>query len=159
MDWQWMSFDFFTYQNLSWSTYLTISSCQLHCKTTENDVCYAVKWRKWMIAGVIRSLHVLKFAEWISNRKMNQTQNGSKSDFCLACTKPVLFPWQPYQWLFGSRLQCTNQMTNQQRWFHHTSTEMPFIPAFVRVCVLCVSVHQDMPTVNQDRAKQLKPEC
>lgn len=48
--------------------------------------------------------------------------------------KPVLFPWQPYQWLFGRRSRRTNQMTNQQCWFHHTFTEMPSVCVCVCLC-------------------------
>lgn len=64
------------------------------------------------------SFSVLEFAEF--------GYQSSPPDFCLACTKPALFPWQPYQWQFGGRPPCADQMTNQQHWFHHTSTERPF---------------------------------
>ena len=55
----------------------------------------------WQIAGVIHSSHVLAFDEWISNTRMNLIQEWQhiRFSFCLACTKPALFPWQPYQWL------------------------------------------------------------
>lgn len=96
----------------------------------EGEIRQAEKWQIIsQIAGTFQSAHTINYFG-IKMNKINQSRNGSTSVFC---TQPVIFPWQPSLWQFGSRSQWTNQMTNQQRCFHHTSTQtslsVSFIPA------------------------------
>lgn len=112
MDWQWMSFDFFTYQNLSWSTYLTISSCQLHCKTTENDK-FVMLWSGesewWQALSVLCMCSNLQ-SEYLTEKwtrprmaanqisashASNQSSfHGNRISGCLAAACSVTTKWQ-----------------------------------------------------------------
>lgn len=131
------------YQN--WPAAHILSSSTVS-STVKGRLCQAAD------SSIISSLHVFEFAEWKSDAETNQGGSSSASDFCLTSTKPVFFPWQLYQWQFGRRLLRTCQMTNQQHWFHQTSTERPYIPVFVCACFFCLSTRYGS-------AMHVKPEC
>lgn len=92
------------------STYSSISSCQL-CYTKGQKMMsmkrWSVEWTRWLCSYLLCA--VCRVTIWLKNKTKLLWKHIR---FLHLLNKPVLFPWQQYQWQFGSCLPCTHQMAN-----------------------------------------------
>lgn len=114
-------------------------------------VCDGVKWwANCQRAGGVRfEMNLLQ--------KINPGKNGSASDSPPRnATKPVLFPWQPYQWRFlAACLLCTNQkwQINNVDSITHPPRCLSFPPVAALVWISGAPVRQDKSTADQDSSR------
>lgn len=113
--------------------------------------CDGVKWwANCQRAGGVRfEMNLLQ--------KINPGKNGSASDSPPRnATKPVLFPWQPYQWRFlAACLLCTNQkwQINHVDSITHPPRCLSFPPVAALVWISGAPVRQDKSTADQDSSR------
>lgn len=115
----------------------------------------AAKWRaNCQRAGAVRrEMNLLQ--------KINPGENGSASDSPPRnATKPVLFPWQPYQRRFLAACSlCTNQkwQINNVDSITHPPRCLSFPPVAALVWISGAPVRQDKSTADQDSSRVHHP--